>query len=138
MLFSPRRSQDWSLHYSGSCLAHVVPDDAWPGMWRIQWPDGRCSDMANLSRAKDAAAAIAERGPPPRNRRRFHWKLQWSKTTPRGLPGASTQSGRRQAAEGVMTKRASLYRWVFNPDDKSTPPLRTLASTRTARSATCT
>jgi len=101
MLFSPRRSQDWSLHYSGSCLAHVVPDDAWPGMWRIQWPDGRCSDMANLSRAKDAAAAIAEREPPPRNRRRFHWKLQWSKTPPEACPV------RQPSLAGVRQRRAS-------------------------------
>ena len=35
--------------------AHVVPDDKWPGMWRIVWPDGKISDMVNLDRAKDAA-----------------------------------------------------------------------------------
>jgi hypothetical protein len=133
MLFSPRRSQDWSLHYSGSCLAHVVPDDAWPGMWRIQWPDGRCSDMANRGGSRNRRAWASPSKPPT-----LPLEITVVEDAPRGLPGASTQSGRCQAAEGVMTKRASLYRWVFNPDDKSTPPLRTLASTRTARSATCT
>lgn len=38
----------------------VVPDAAYPGMWRVQWPDGRLSDMANLTRAKDAAACFME------------------------------------------------------------------------------
>jgi hypothetical protein len=47
-----------------------------PKMWRIRWPDGSTSDMVNLSRAKDAAAIIAERGPPERNRRLFHWKIE--------------------------------------------------------------
>jgi hypothetical protein len=30
-------------------------------MWRIRFPDGRLSDMANLTRAKDAAVACALR-----------------------------------------------------------------------------
>jgi hypothetical protein len=97
MLFSPRRSQDWSLHYSGSCLAHAPG----PACGASSGPDGRCSDMANLSRAKDAAAAIAERGPPPRNRRRFHWKLQWSKTPPGACPV------RQPSLAGVRQRRAS-------------------------------
>jgi hypothetical protein len=39
----------------------VVPDAKYSGMWRVQWPDGRLSDMCNLSRAKDAASLIALR-----------------------------------------------------------------------------
>jgi hypothetical protein len=38
----------------------VLPDATHPGMWRVLWPDGRLSDMTNLSRAKDAAAAFLE------------------------------------------------------------------------------
>ena len=38
----------------------LVPDAVYPGMWRVQWPDGRLSDMANLTRAKDAAACFME------------------------------------------------------------------------------
>jgi hypothetical protein len=56
-------------------LAWVVPYERWPGIWRIHWPDGSTSDMLNLARAKDAAAAHAERGPPERDRRRFRWRI---------------------------------------------------------------
>jgi hypothetical protein len=38
----------------------VVPDAAHPGMWRVRWPDGRLSDMTNLTRAKDAVACFIE------------------------------------------------------------------------------
>ena len=72
-------SSVYRLHYgySKNPLAEVVPDTHWPNMWRIAWPDGRLSDMANLSRAKDAAQAIAERGPPARNRRQLRWEIAY-------------------------------------------------------------
>jgi hypothetical protein len=57
-------------------LARVFADGP---LYRIDWPDGSVSDICNLSRAKDAAMAIAERGPPTRNRRMFHWKKKASK-----------------------------------------------------------
>jgi hypothetical protein len=38
----------------------LEPDPAYPGMWRVQWPDGRLSEMTNLARAKDAAAGFIE------------------------------------------------------------------------------
>jgi hypothetical protein len=38
----------------------VMPDAAHPGMWRVRWPDGRLSDMTNLTRAKDAVACFME------------------------------------------------------------------------------
>jgi hypothetical protein len=65
-----------ALHYGDALtpLALVVPDERWPDMFRIAWPDGRLSDMANLSRAKDAAEAFFERGPPRRDRLSFKWK----------------------------------------------------------------
>jgi hypothetical protein len=71
-----------ALHYGQSAtpLLHVVPNVRYPSMWRIWHPDGALSDMTNLSRARDAARAIAERGPPARNRRRLHWKQERSKT----------------------------------------------------------
>jgi hypothetical protein len=73
-----------ALHYgkSKTPLARVKPDERYPTMWRIHWPDGSVSDMVNLSRACDAAQAIAERGPPARNRRLFHWTRDTSKTAP--------------------------------------------------------
>ena len=39
-------------------VATIEPDSKWPGMWRVR-RGGSISDMANLSRAKDAAIAIA-------------------------------------------------------------------------------
>jgi hypothetical protein len=38
----------------------VVPDEVHPGMWRVRWPDGRLSDITNLTRAKDAVACFME------------------------------------------------------------------------------
>ena len=38
----------------------IIPDKTYPNMWRVLWPDGRLSDMANLTRAKDAAACFTE------------------------------------------------------------------------------
>jgi hypothetical protein len=35
----------------------IVPDDTWPGMYRLRLPDGSLSDMVNLTRARDAAKA---------------------------------------------------------------------------------
>ena len=46
----------------------IVPDSKYPNMYRIVLPDGRLSDMLNLSRAKDTAARfehIAPAPPPP-------------------------------------------------------------------------
>ncbi len=47
-------------HKFPSDAPSVVPDAVYPGMWRVQWPDDRLSDMANLARAKDAAACFME------------------------------------------------------------------------------
>jgi hypothetical protein len=68
------RALQYALRYGSAKhpVAEVMPDKTWPGMWRVRY-DGNLSDMANLSRAKDAAMAIAERGPPGRNRQRLHW-----------------------------------------------------------------
>jgi hypothetical protein len=38
----------------------VVPDSTYPNMYRVRWPDGRLSDMVNLTRANDAVAAFLE------------------------------------------------------------------------------
>ena len=45
----------------GPVLATVEKDTHWPGMWRVRL-GRRLSDMANLSRAKDAAISIVLRG----------------------------------------------------------------------------
>ncbi len=36
----------------------VLPDDRWPGMYRVHY-QGKISDIVNLTRAKDAAVATA-------------------------------------------------------------------------------
>jgi hypothetical protein len=65
------------LHYGKSRkpLACLKPDDRYPTMWRIHWPDGEVSDMVNLTRAKDAAMALC-RGKYPKlpHDGRLHWK----------------------------------------------------------------
>jgi hypothetical protein len=43
----------------GRVLATILPDSTWPNMWRVQMPDGHVSDMANLTRARDAAYVLA-------------------------------------------------------------------------------
>jgi hypothetical protein len=37
----------------------IEPDATFPGMWRVKLPNGELSDFVNLTRAKDAAAALA-------------------------------------------------------------------------------
>src|SRR5262249_39517935 len=39
----------------------IVPDERFPGMYRLKCTDGSLSDMVNLTRAKDALAAMHER-----------------------------------------------------------------------------
>jgi hypothetical protein len=56
-----------------SPVATLIPDIVYPGMWRV-WAGDRLSDMANFSRAMDAAMTFAERGPPRRDPRLFHWR----------------------------------------------------------------
>jgi hypothetical protein len=38
----------------------AIADSVYPGMWRVQWPDGRLSDMANRTRINDAIAYFLE------------------------------------------------------------------------------
>jgi hypothetical protein len=47
------------LFVRGRLVAKIVPDRQWPGMWRVQLPNGYLSDMVNRSRAKDAALTLA-------------------------------------------------------------------------------
>jgi len=49
----------WVVRNGRLELARVVPDEKQPGMWRVRCADGRLSDMANITWAKDAAATMA-------------------------------------------------------------------------------
>jgi hypothetical protein len=64
----------WSLHYGGARLVRVVSDKRWRGMWRLAWADGRTSDLSNLTRIRDAAEVICQRGPPHRDPQLFRWQ----------------------------------------------------------------
>jgi hypothetical protein len=65
----------------------VEPDSKWPGMWRVR-RGGSISDLVNLSRAKDAAIAIARsdlnaldtRHAPPKEADRQHRQVAGSAT----------------------------------------------------------
>jgi hypothetical protein len=46
------------LDGKGRAIVRIVPDETYPGMWRVLF-DGRLSDMANRTSAKDAAVVIA-------------------------------------------------------------------------------
>ena len=49
------------LKLGARVTATIEPDANWPGMWRVRF-NGMLSDVANLSRAKDAAISIVLRG----------------------------------------------------------------------------
>jgi hypothetical protein len=91
-------------------LVCIVPDARYPGMWRMAWPDGRLSDMANLSRIKDAAIAICERGPPARDRRRFNWKKHRSKTAVAASPMRRREVAARACHPSTLHKVESNVR----------------------------
>ena len=48
-----------SVLHARSLDPRIVPDAKWPGMYRIHLPEGSLSDMANLTRIKDALRATS-------------------------------------------------------------------------------
>jgi hypothetical protein len=69
----------WNLYYlrRKTPVMRIVPDEKYDGMWRIHWPDGKISDMVNLSRARDAAVMSRFAAEIHSDRQRFHWKAAW-------------------------------------------------------------
>ena len=51
----------WRLFNGRRRMGDVVPDSKYPNMWRIVLHDGRLSDMANLSWARNAVLEAATR-----------------------------------------------------------------------------
>jgi hypothetical protein len=51
---------DALFHGAGRTGFSVMPDEQYPRMWRVRYPDGRLSDMVNRTRAKDAALVAYE------------------------------------------------------------------------------
>ena len=69
-----RKGADWVLKFNRRKLGRVFPDDRYRSMWRSRRADGQLSDMANLSWAKHAVLAAAERAflpPKPQQKRTF-------------------------------------------------------------------
>jgi hypothetical protein len=107
-----RPNQALALYYGTSRkpLAHVIPDPKYPGlMWRVAMPDGRVSEMVNLTRAKDIAMSIVERGPPRRDFKLLRWQYdhleslsaaRWCAQRPEPTP--TTSSSNSTAATTVM------------------------------------
>ena len=57
-----RQALHWDglrLHYRRRVVATLVADEDWPKLYRVHLPDGRITDMVNLTRAKDAAVTLA-------------------------------------------------------------------------------
>ena len=49
------------LYIGTKTVAVIVPDTIYADMWRVRRADGSLSDMANLTRARDAAIAMVLR-----------------------------------------------------------------------------
>ena len=56
-----RAGDHWRLMCSGKPVADVVPDERYPCMYRVRLPAQPLTDLVNLSRARDAAFAMAGR-----------------------------------------------------------------------------
>jgi hypothetical protein len=116
----PAQAVAYSLHYGNGSrsLAWVIPDNRWPGMWRIHWPDDRISDMANLTRTKDAAIAICERGPPRlRDSRLFQWRE--ARIAPLVAPLGNSDPKAGKALKNKLTRTAQ---WMADhPNDEPCP-----------------
>jgi hypothetical protein len=65
-------------------------------MYRVQWPDGRISDMANISRINDAIAEYTEKGSP-----------RWATMTLRALKNAALA----RDADAVIEWSANVRFW---------------------------
>jgi hypothetical protein len=57
--FPVARTRDKSAAWA---YVAIVPDERFPGMYRLKRTDGSLSDMVNLTRAKDALAAMRGAG----------------------------------------------------------------------------
>jgi non-ribosomal peptide synthetase component E (peptide arylation enzyme) len=56
-----RDGADWILVSGRHRVGRVIPDRHHRGMWRSRMLDGSLSDMANVTRAKEAVWIVAER-----------------------------------------------------------------------------
>jgi hypothetical protein len=78
----------------------VVPDAAHTGMWRVRWPDGRPSDMTNLTRAKDAVACFMETEERRQRGRHSPSEGRLCVKTDAGMHGASSEPAQTPVRKG--------------------------------------
>jgi hypothetical protein len=91
-------------------LLRVVSDERWPTMWRVEFPDGRLSDMVNLARARDAARTFAMRGlAPSHDSRLLHWKQDHGESRAEALP-ARQKARRVSDTHSARRSRLSIGR----------------------------
>jgi hypothetical protein len=75
-----RHGTAWRLFVGRRRFGDVVPDSKYPGMWRSPKSNGRMSNMANLSWAKNSVLEEAVR------------ELEWkARQRPANIPGKSQQ-----------------------------------------------
>ena len=84
------------LFFRGRLVANIVPDQQWPGMWRVQLPNGHLSDIVNRSRAKDAALTLAYTAAFDRASRMFSEAVPKTGGSRIGQPLPVTVRGRRK------------------------------------------
>jgi len=60
-LYWTRDGDGWVLKLGRRKMGRVFRDDKYPGMWRSRRADGKLSDMANLSWAKNAVLDTVSR-----------------------------------------------------------------------------
>jgi hypothetical protein len=91
-----RHGAEWRLVPDRRVVGRVVPDEKWPGMWRVKLPGG-LSEMVNLARARDAALDWSAT---PRchkvlqqNQRRFSAPASPVRLNRRSLPSIEKRTG---------------------------------------------
>jgi hypothetical protein len=91
-----------ALAWRGDCLHRagqrgpvlcIKRDARWPTMWRIEWPDGRLSDMANRTRIRDAAVLLARAELECEAQARRAGASPIALTVPRGIPTRGATRG---------------------------------------------
>jgi len=88
----------------------VQPDEKYPDMYRVHWPDRPPSDMVNLARAKDAAMRWAGREG-GETAKRLKWRTPesppgggWNDSPAPGLPARLPSERKRQRRIGAVCR----------------------------------
>jgi len=94
------------LYLNGKIIARIIADETYPKMWRVVRPDGSLSDMANVTRARDACTCSGSS--------RFKWQRNGS----RRAKDASA-SGRRMTVDLIFQRIAGVRPHAVRIDTRS-------------------